>query len=503
MLALTMFASTPVAACTVVDKRANAEIDRLVKEAEVKANGGDSDAAVTLLKQAITVSETRSPKRLYSILNELNHLLDDKALVNNTDRMATLARRLYGPSDFRTIYSLAFQTMNAGEYRGEVDRMIRDVPPKIFALQQLAKTPEEVALVSAFGSTFVTEFVIHGHSTEARDLLEKSLEILKKYPNFVNMDVAKSYTEASGDYAFWYDLPLAINNGLHAIALYEKLKAPYAFDLSYVLGYTAGALTGKGRYTEAEPLYERALKIVEHRTPKSTEALGRALNGLAQFYDETGHPDLAGPLFVRAANVAESLPPSSTDPEALWGQAAQFYYENGNHQKAKELNDHEIVLSERHLNSPFIPKAYLRGALIAIAEGRLNDAEGQAEKGRILRLEVVGANGSDNSLPLTILARIAGKRGNSLAAADYWARAIPYITQRQYPNRERESTVIAASWYYTKAMRDPKWDQSREAGDSLTGRVIQSAIMASGEHQKKLYEPELFDHLLDIGWASR
>jgi tetratricopeptide (TPR) repeat protein len=61
--------------------------------------------------------------------------------------------------------------------------------------------------------------------------------------------------------------------------------------------------TGQGRYAEAEPLYHRALQIVEEAWPDHEADVAGVLNGLAVHYQAQGRLIEAEPLFRRALGI--------------------------------------------------------------------------------------------------------------------------------------------------------------------------------------------------------
>jgi tetratricopeptide (TPR) repeat protein len=487
-------------------RNADLQIDTLVAQSRVAEDQGKAAVAATIMKQAAALAETLAPKRLYPLLERLDGILagyDNAGQLAATNKMVDVATRRFGQNDFRTLSARLQQALNAGELQGQTERMMKAAPDLLAQMGNVGKSHDEIAKTAFLSLVFANDYVDQGRSADAKNLTKHALALLQNQPNFENADVARAYSLACALYNYWYDSAQSVTLGLRAVALHDKLGLKNSISLSFALNDTAQALTRMGRTGEAEPLFIRGLKIVENRTPTDAQSLSRILDGLAQFYDETGHRDLAEPLFVRAVSVAETLPATSTDLEGYLGHLAQFYFEIRDFAKAREVNQRETFKALARPNSPYIPRAYLRSALIALAEGRLDEAAMDAEKGRLLRLKAAGPNATDNSFPLTIMARIASKKGDLAAAADYWSKAIPFVAMRGYPNREHEETAITASWAYVAATRDPAWQQARDAGNSLQGRITQNALLASGQTRSDFYEPALFDKLLDIAWATR
>jgi len=67
----------------------------------------------------------------------------------------------------------------------------------------------------------------------------------------------------------------------------------------------------QGRYSEAESLYERALKIRESQVDNSHPDLASSLNNLAYLYDSQGRYSEAEALYVRALSIFEKFLPAN------------------------------------------------------------------------------------------------------------------------------------------------------------------------------------------------
>ncbi len=66
-----------------------------------------------------------------------------------------------------------------------------------------------------------------------------------------------------------------------------------------------GPLPEQGKYAEAEPLYQRALRIREQALGPDHPQVAYPLNGLANLYQEQGKYAEAEPLYQRALHIRE------------------------------------------------------------------------------------------------------------------------------------------------------------------------------------------------------
>ncbi|MFM6272300.1 MAG: tetratricopeptide repeat protein, partial [Dolichospermum sp.] len=63
----------------------------------------------------------------------------------------------------------------------------------------------------------------------------------------------------------------------------------------------------QGRYTEAEPLYIRALSIYEQQLGENHPYVATSLNNLALLYDNQGRYTEAKPLYIRALSISRGF----------------------------------------------------------------------------------------------------------------------------------------------------------------------------------------------------
>src|ERR1700720_3987334 len=75
-----------------------------------------------------------------------------------------------------------------------------------------------------------------------------------------------------------------------SLAIHEKALGPNHTDVGASLNDLAGLYLSQGRYTEAEPLFKRALAICENALGSDQPELGMSLNYLAGLYLSQGRP---------------------------------------------------------------------------------------------------------------------------------------------------------------------------------------------------------------------
>lgn len=92
-----------------------------------------------------------------------------------------------------------------------------------------------------------------------------------------------------------------------AIALMEKGTGQGSVEIAPLLNNLAALYQRQSRFTEAEPLFKRALAVSEKSLSREHPDVGRALNNLATLYVKQEHFADAEPLFQRALAIYQKV----------------------------------------------------------------------------------------------------------------------------------------------------------------------------------------------------
>ena len=94
----------------------------------------------------------------------------------------------------------------------------------------------------------------------------------------------------------------------------------------------------RGRYDEAESLFQRALAVFESKFGPDQSITATGLNGLAALYDSIGRYDEAEPLYLRALAIREAkLGLNHPDTANILTNLAWLYYSIGRYDEAESL----------------------------------------------------------------------------------------------------------------------------------------------------------------------
>jgi CHAT domain-containing protein/Tfp pilus assembly protein PilF len=120
------------------------------------------------------------------------------------------------------------------------------------------------------------------------------------------------------------------------------------WDVVTALSNLGAVYLAKGEYAKAEPLYLRALAIVEHLRPADPPLVATVVHNLAELHRLKGEYDEAETLFKRALELREkSLPSEDPLVAASANSLATVYFERGDYTKAEPLYQRALAIYEK------------------------------------------------------------------------------------------------------------------------------------------------------------
>lgn len=215
-------------------------------------------------------------------------------------------------------------------------------------------------------------------------------------------------------------------------------------DLADLLCKAADYLRGRARFAQAEPLYQRALRLEEHLVERVPVRLVASLYGLALLYYEQGKYALAAPLAEQALDMWEH----ASDPEDL------------------ELARLLIGL-----------------AIIVFAQGKYPQAEALLQRALQIRELALGQEHHLVVTPVTDLAEVYNEQRRDALAEVYYQRAL----RIQEQTRGAEHPLMAYPLYglgrlYTKQGKD-------EQAETLYRQTLQIREQMLGVEHPYVAEP--------------
>jgi tetratricopeptide (TPR) repeat protein len=191
-----------------------------------------------------------------------------------------------------------------------------------------------------------------------------------------------------------------------ALTLSEKALGPDAIELAPILNNLADAFHDQGRYPEAEPLHERALKIKE-KVGAEDESLSTTLNNLAALYRDQGHYSKAERLYKRALAIREKVL-GQEDPRVAHTLAglANLYQVQGRFKEAEPLHERANAILEKLLGprNPDLAIGLSDLATLYVRERRLPEAEPLFKRALEIYEATLGPDHPNNAITLNSLA---------------------------------------------------------------------------------------------------
>ncbi len=183
----------------------------------------------------------------------------------------------------------------------------------------------------------------------------------------------------------------------------------------------------QGIYDKAEPMYRRALEIREKSLGKDHPSVAQSLNNLATLYDTQGKYEKAEPMYGRALEIWEkSLGYDHPDVATSLNNLAGLYDTQGKYDKAETLYRRALEIKEKSLGTdhPDVANSLNNLALLYYAQGKYVEAESMYRRALAIREKSLGTDHPDVANSLNNLAGLYGAQGKYIEAEPMYRRAL-------------------------------------------------------------------------------
>ncbi len=212
-----------------------------------------------------------------------------------------------------------------------------------------------------------------------------------------------------------------------ALRILERVLGAEHPDTAGLLNNLATLYESQGRYAEAESLYERALGICERVLGAEHPDTAQSLNNLAALYFSQGRDAKAESLYERALGICERvLGAEHPDTATSLNNLAALYFSQGRNAKAEPLYQRALGICERVLGIEHPDTATSLNNLAALYEsqGRYLEAEPLYEKAWGIRERTLGTEHPDTVQSLNLLAALYESQGRYLEAEPLYEKAL-------------------------------------------------------------------------------
>src|SRR6266567_4244740 len=178
-----------------------------------------------------------------------------------------------------------------------------------------------------------------------QDTLEETLRRLWAERAVRAVNAAFPHTE----YSTWAQCERLLPQALAATQGIEQYQMIIE-EAGRLLYETAIYLRDRARYSEAEPLFRRALRIREQQLGSENPQVADTLNKLAELCHEQGKYAEAEPLYQRALRIREQqLGPEHPDMASPLNSLGELYREQGKYAEAEPLFRRALYIREQQL----------------------------------------------------------------------------------------------------------------------------------------------------------
>ena len=214
--------------------------------------------------------------------------------------------------------------------------------------------------------------------------------------------------------------------------------------------YRLGAVySSRGRYAEAELLFQRALIISEESLGSDHPDTGSLMNELANLYISQGRYTEAEPLYNRSIiNLEKTLGADHPDIAKLLNNLARLYMIQGRYSEAEMLYHKGLIIHEKALgaNYPGADIATSLNNLARLCSERGRYAEAESFYRRALEIYETAAGSDDSNVnvgaSLNNLASLYEKQGRSAEAESLYQRAVLIFERAVGPNHTSVGTLL-------------------------------------------------------------
>ena len=284
----------------------------------------------------------------------------------------------------------------------------------------------------------------------------------------------------------------------------EKTRGPVDRDVAGALNNLALLYSDQGRDIEAEPLYKRAIAIMEKIGGLDSGGAAAELNNLAALYQRQERYTEAEPLFNRALALREkSLPNGHPDIGQALNNLATLYEKEGRHAESEALFKRALAIYQKAAGPEHPAVATLLNNLGQVdkVEGRYAEAEPEIKRSLAIREKVLGRDHPDVARSLNNLADLYERLGRYADAEPLYQRAAAIREAALGP--DHPDLVISlnnlASIYQTEGRNADALPivERMIAGGHAQPRVALPVLLAA-QRQRSLPAPKALDDALDV-----
>jgi CHAT domain-containing protein/Tfp pilus assembly protein PilF len=206
-----------------------------------------------------------------------------------------------------------------------------------------------------------------------------------------------------------------------------------------------GQLYHQGRYSEAIPLAQKQLNILEEALGPDHPNVAASLNNLALLYRDMGNYAAAEPLYKRSLAIGEkALGPGHRDVAASLNNLALLYRDMGNYAAAEPLHKRSLAIWEKTLgpDHPNVATSLNNLAELYRDMGNYAAAEPLHKRSLAIWEKALGPGHRDVAASLNNLAGLYRDMGNYAGAEPLYKRSLAIREKTLGPDHPNVATSL-------------------------------------------------------------
>jgi CHAT domain-containing protein/tetratricopeptide (TPR) repeat protein len=238
----------------------------------------------------------------------------------------------------------------------------------------------------------------------------------------------------------------AIPHAEHALKLGRKAFGPGDVRTAALMSALGKLYERQGRYKDAEPLYKRALALATRALGAEHAEVANGFASLANLYRLQGRYRDAEPLFKRALQAAiKALGAEHLTVARLANNAALNYLAQGSYRIAEQLYLRALSIVVRRLGSEHLDVAAAMNNVgnFYYRLGRFDEAERLHKQALTIKEKALGADHPDVAVNLNNLAEIYRAQGAKVESERIFFRALAIREARLGPDHPAVADTLS------------------------------------------------------------
>jgi tetratricopeptide (TPR) repeat protein len=401
-------------------------------------------------------------------IEETASSLSDYITLYNTERAQLLKERggfaLDHPESVVTTWQLSFEKISAtNPAAGDLLRFLAFLSPDAIPEEIITEGASELGptLQSVASNIFSLNAVLRellGYSLIRRNPNTKTLAIHRLVQAVLKDEMDEptqrlwaervlrtvNRTFPNSEFATWRRCQRCLPHAQVCADLIDRWTLEF-LEAARLLHQTGRYLYERGQYSEAEPLYQRALTIRERIWGPTHPDVAASLHDLAVLYYEQGKYPEADPLYQRAATIQEqALGSQHPDFAKTVNRLGDLYRAQGISAQAEQFYQRALSIREQVLGPahPDVARSLEDLAILYCDQGKYQQAEPLYQRALAIREQAFGPLHPDSAATLNDLALLYDEQKNYAQAEPLYQRALATREQIFGPSHPEVATSL-------------------------------------------------------------